>query len=433
MRMPLLLVLPAPPLPLDQGYRHAAFNDLVQFARLRELHVLILTEYVYDFHPSQAELSRQVSLSLPGVKSVNFVPVLPDWKCPFRKRLRYYLSAFLRKGRVFEEINTERLAENMLELCNKYRCKEVHFGITHSIFVDVFFELRKMRRDILLSFTAHDIEAEAEKLSRVKRSVARGLYLEALYNWVEYRIYLWKETRACRLSRFVVCMAHADYGWLERKGVKAYFIPPFLQSVKPNHEVKPLPQQPVLAVLGHLAFSAAGGGVELFMEEVVPEVKKKVPNAVIKIIGKDANPKVLSLCEQWGIQLQEYVEDLEELWREITVLASPLLVAKGIRIRVLEAVQRGIPVVCTREAATGFEHPEGFLLVASNFEMFAEYCVELLRDPEAYRRQQERLGSYYERHLREDIIRQKWGALFNPKEIVQHANVKLMQTESLLA
>src|SRR3989339_1943229 len=66
-REQLLLVLHAPPLPLNQGYRHAAYNDIIQLSRLRDLHILICNgkELVYDFHPDSYELNRKKLITIP--------------------------------------------------------------------------------------------------------------------------------------------------------------------------------------------------------------------------------------------------------------------------------------------------------------------------------------------------------------------------------
>lgn len=407
-REPLLLVLPAPPLPLNQGYRLAAYNDVIQLSRLRDLHILICNgKKVYDFNPDSYELNYKKLSSIRGVRSVSFIELNNvDWEKPFWQRILHQVSALLNRGHLMEEGSAYGLTQKIIKLCKTYDINDIHLGITINLFIDVFFNLRKAG-NYRISFTAHDIDAD-KVLIRMKENLAEGKITKVLTNWLAYWIFLWKEIHACKKSRFVISMAYRDYERLALKKVNVFFIPPYLHTLPMNRFPKRLSPKPTLLVFGHIAFSAAGSGIEQFMEKVVPEVKEKMPGAVIKIVGKDACTSVISKCKLLGVYYQEYVEDAEELWSETTVLASPLLVSKGIRIRILEAVSRGIPVVCTEQSVTGFFRPEKFLRVTNDFDMFADYCIELLTDSGKYKLEQLRIDEYFRKNLSEDIIRLKW-------------------------
>ena len=426
-KKPVLLVLPGPPLPLNQGFRHAAYNDLIQLSRIRDLHIIILRDFVYDFHPSQETLNHKELSTILGVKTVSFISVYPEWKKSSVQRLLYQIPAILIKGRLFSEAGSKILTQKITEMCRLYQCNEIHLGITEPIFIETFLDLQK-EGNYQISFTAHNIEAD-QVLTRMRENLAEKKYLKSVVNRMEYKIRLSKELRACRQSKFVISMAYNDSVRFASRGVNVFFIPPFMHVVPRVKTLKAVPSNPALTVLGHLAFSAAGHGVDLFLDKVVPKVKNKVPNAVIRIIGKDASPKMIARCKQLGVLHKEYVENLDELWNEITVMASPLLVAKGIRIRILEAAYRGIPVVCTKEASTGFDTPDKFLCVADNFDMFADHCINLLTDASAYEDQQNKIYSYFEQHLSERAIQQKWERIWESSRFYQDEISKTLHKE----
>jgi len=215
------------------------------------------------------------------------------------------------------------------------------------------------------------------------------------------------------MSRFVISMAYRDFQRLAQKKINVFFIPPYLHFPDANIIPCKPASKTALVILGHLAFSAAGCGTEMFLQTAAVKIKEAVPSAVIKIIGKDASPLVISKCTQLGIFYKEYVEDAEELWNETAVVASPLLVSKGIRIRILEAARRGIPVVCTEHSATGFYKPEEFLRVTNDFNLFADYCIELLTDVDKYKIEQQRINEYFKRNLSEERIRYRWEQVFS--------------------
>jgi glycosyltransferase involved in cell wall biosynthesis len=258
-----------------------------------------------------------------------------------------------------------------------------------------------------MSFTAHDIDAD-KTLVRMRENITNKNYISVITNWLVYWILLWKEYHICRQSKFVITMAYRDYVRQAKRKVNVHFIPPFLHPVKANHTFRKPPPKPTLAVLGHLSFSAAGRGAEMFLNKVAPKVKEKIPDSEIKIIGKGLSKELISRCHALDVLYQDYVDDLEELWNEITVLASPLLVAKGIRIRILEAAYRGIPVVCTEHSSTGFCDPKKFLRTAKDFDDFADHCIDLLSNADSYNKEQVRIQKYFNENLSAEIIKSKW-------------------------
>jgi glycosyltransferase involved in cell wall biosynthesis len=408
LRNRLLLVLQAPPLPLNQGYRHAAFNDVIQLSRIHDIHILICNgeKLIYDFKFNSYEINKNSLKTIPGVKSITFIEPEVDWNNSLWDRFIYQLSSFFSQRSVLKDIGSELLTAKIIEICNTYRIRDIHFGMTVNLFLDTFSNLYKTG-NYRMSFTAHDIDAD-KTLVRMKQNLSERKFIYVLTNWLVYWILLWKEFSTCRKSQFVITMAYQDFKRHLKRKVKVYFIPPYLHSVKVDKTIKKLPEKPVLTVLGHLSFSASGKGPQIFLENVAVKVKQKVRGSVVRIIGKDASQEVISKCEELGILYQEFVEDPNELWNSITVLASPLMVSKGIRIRILEAAYHGIPVVCTEHSVTGFYNPDKFLRVTNNFDLFADYCIELLSNAESYHFEQERIKKYFDTNLSEEIIRQRW-------------------------
>ncbi|MFI5236310.1 MAG: glycosyltransferase family 4 protein [Ignavibacteriales bacterium] len=427
MKRPILLVLQAPPLPLDQGYRHAAYNDVIQLSRIHDLHILICNgkDLIYDFDYNSYEINRRGLSSIPGVESVSFIDIDVDWKKSLRERFAYQVSSFIRQGCIMKDIESEKLTTKIIELCWLHHIRDIHLGITVNLFLDTFSNLNKSGK-FRISFTAHDIDAD-KTLVRMRENFSKKSFIKVITNWLVYWILLWKEIHILKQSQFVVTMAHKDFERQTRRKVNVFFIPPYLHSVNTNHSIKQLPQQPTLTVLGHLSFSAAGNGAEMFVEKVAAKVKEKVPHSVIKIIGKELRQDLISRCKELGILYQEYIEDAEELWKSTTVLASPLLVSKGIRIRILEAAYRGIPVVCTEHSATGFYNPDEFLRRTNDFDSFAENCIELMTNAKSYQQEQERIQEYFNKNLKEEIIRRRWEWVWT--EVIPDITINSYQDE----
>ncbi len=78
-----------------------------------------------------------------------------------------------------------------------------------------------------------------------------------------------------------------------------------------------------------------------------------------------------------------YVADVVLFWTHATVLAVPLLSGGGIRVKILEAMAMGVPVVSTTVGCEGLEVQDGVhLLIADTPKDFARACAAVLQDKE---------------------------------------------------
>jgi len=81
-----------------------------------------------------------------------------------------------------------------------------------------------------------------------------------------------------------------------------------------------------------------------------------------------------------------YVEDLTPLYRDCRLFVAPLNEGGGIKIKILEAMARGIPVVTTPIGAEGIvDSAEDAIVIVSGEAPFAEAMVRALNEPEACR------------------------------------------------
>ncbi len=115
-----------------------------------------------------------------------------------------------------------------------------------------------------------------------------------------------------------------------------------------------------------------------FVGEVFPKVLKKVPDAHLIITGDHAN---LPLPSVSNVRLIGHVSDIKTLVASSWVSVAPLLSGGGTRLKILEAMSVGTPVVSTSKGAEGLDAIVGeHLFVADKADNFAEELVKVLKD-----------------------------------------------------
>lgn len=117
-------------------------------------------------------------------------------------------------------------------------------------------------------------------------------------------------------------------------------------------------------------------------DDIFPEVLRSVPDARLTIVGSDPPRAVRSLAGP-HVAVTGRVPDTDPYLRRAAVVAAPLREGGGMRVKVLQAMAMGKPVVATPLAAEGLRIDAGppALRVAGTAQAFARALVELLASP----------------------------------------------------
>lgn len=114
--------------------------------------------------------------------------------------------------------------------------------------------------------------------------------------------------------------------------------------------------------------------------EVWPLVRQAQPNARLTLAGRDPTPAIRALAAP-DIRVPGAVDDLRALYARAALVAAPIFWGSGVRIKLLEALACGMPVVSTALAAEGIDlrHDQSALF-AEQADTFAAAIHRLLND-----------------------------------------------------
>lgn len=140
-----------------------------------------------------------------------------------------------------------------------------------------------------------------------------------------------------------------------------------------------------------------------FVEEVLPLVKSKVNDVELNVLGK--NPPNW-LYKARSVEILGFVDDILQTFQSSNVYVAPLFVGSGIRIKILEAMGSGLPVVATSVSAEGiYAGAEQGLFVADDAEAQASIIVSLLKNKsKAYELGQKASEYVYKNHTWEQSV-----------------------------
>jgi glycosyltransferase involved in cell wall biosynthesis len=118
-----------------------------------------------------------------------------------------------------------------------------------------------------------------------------------------------------------------------------------------------------------------------FAQKVFPAVRREVPDAEFWIVGSDPNQEIRDLEKTPGIHVTGTVEDVRPYYARAVVAVAPYRYGEGTKLKVLEAMASGVPVVATTIGCQGIDVVDGeHVLVADSEKDFVDRVISLLRD-----------------------------------------------------
>ena len=194
------------------------------------------------------------------------------------------------------------------------------------------------------------------------------------------------EGRMCQVFDAVLAVTAEDRAALEAVGAVAQTIT-VLPITIDAQQVRPLPRRPVhpprIVHIGTMYWPPNVDAVRWFATEIYPQIRARYPDVIFDVIGANPPRLVRDLAgPSTGINVLGYVEDPDPYLARAAVLVVPLRAGAGMRVKILDGLARGLPIVTTSLGCSGIAVESGHhVLVADNAPDFAAATLGVLDDP----------------------------------------------------
>ncbi len=367
--MRILMIANYLPYPQTSGGRIRIYNLLHRVACRHEVSLAAFLESAGD-----VEGIAHLQQFCAKVETANFSQRSRLAKVP--GLLRYALEG---KPPELMLLHSEELKCKIDQLCSTMDFDIVQIESVMGLYLDKLPRGKRFKSvEMFQNFTSQQFE----RVSNVEQRWDRKLRTRINALTMGY----WEPRYASKFDRCTV-VSEMDRQLLQRSNphLKVDVIPNGVDVEK--YQPLPLPSEkaiPALLFIGHMGYPPCVDAVLYFCSEVLPLIRQRVANAELWIVGRDPRPEVIAL-DHGDVHVTGQVDEVIPYYQRCPICVVPLRAGGGTRLKILEAMALGRPVVSTSIGCEGLNVIDGkHLLIADTPAQFAEKTIRLLQDRQLY-------------------------------------------------
>jgi glycosyltransferase involved in cell wall biosynthesis len=138
---------------------------------------------------------------------------------------------------------------------------------------------------------------------------------------------------------------------------------------------------PTIGLVGSFSWGPTRSAALRLLDRLWPEIKQRVPAARLLIVGRDARSSLKEYCALPDVEIKENVPDIVPHMRRMNVLLYAPGPGSGMKVKVLEAMALGLPVVTNTDGVEGLNAVDGVHAgIAEDDAGLIDRTVRLLND-----------------------------------------------------
>lgn len=358
--------LPSPP---DSGARLRDFNLVKRVARHHRVSILSLLEFENELQgaePLNAFCGHVDGVVLKGGALKSFAAVIHR----FLKRQPIATAPYYHPG----------FARKITELTRRERFDVIQFE--HSVLAPYRSALHSSFNGATV-LSMHNIGAQQY---RSMLDMARGV--RRLPAAIKHRLMKgWEADEADRFHQ-VITVSECDRERLISMGVRTPVS--VIENGVDCSLLQPLPppgsDTEEIIFIGTMGYLPNRDAARYMVQEILPLIRKSRPDCRLNLVGSGGTDHLSDLVDEGVVNVTGRVDDPTTWYARSRLAVVPLRSGGGSRLKILEAMALGRPVVSTTLGREGLSLRDGQdILTADTAEAFADHVVSLLEDDRAMR------------------------------------------------
>lgn len=350
--MRILVISPKMPYPLNEGANLRTFNILRMLSKNHETHLAFL-----------APPGPENSICNPITDFSRFIKI-DHMRPQLKKLMQMALSPLKTEPYLCTVHQSKSMGAAVKVLAAEFDAIQAEFPYTAQYITGL---------DVKKVLDQHNVEADILKLSfRMEKNWARKVHY-----YLQYRKMAEYERQVCARMDSILATSEDDKKVLSAMNPNVTTIPNAVSEAAEKVEDR---ANKIVTFTGLMSYWANIDALEYFAGRVWPLVVCTEPDARLLIVGKNPGRQVLNLSSE-QIIVTGAVPDINSYIRESSVIIAPLRIGSGTRIKILEAMAQGKPVVSSSLGCMGLKVTNGEnILIADEPRNFADCILRLLGD-----------------------------------------------------
>ncbi len=353
------------PYPPNDGEKLRVFNLLRILVRHHELTLVcrVMSDDEYDGLNVLREMGIQ-TVGVPVPSPTSYIQRL-HWLLPF---------VFSRYPVSLCTVFFPKIRDAIRDLVSKQGFDVIQ--VEHSS-LTIYLDYIRFLNAPALVLTMHNIDRlRNERIIAATPFGLRKIYLL----WDQARFKQWEMASLQRYNRVVV-MSALDASLLHKD------LPDLAIDVVPNGvDCTSLGYEPprhdenLMIFVASMDSEANHDGAMFFLREIFPLIRRYT-NTRASMVGRNPQPDLIAMQNGSTILVTGKVDDVLPFYRQAAVAVVPLRSGGGTRLKILEAMAMGTPVVSTTVGAEGLEvSNEQNILLADTPTAFAQAVIRIIHD-----------------------------------------------------
>lgn len=358
------------PVPANTGHFQRTFNTIKQVSKFANIYFLGF----YDKNVNK-KFTNQIDSELSKYCTEVYVSFITEEHNKLLKLLSAGVWLLKPKPLFAYKYYKKNIKEKIREIYERNKIDLVHLDM-----LPLYEYVNNINKTPFV-LTNHNVESLRlmRRASNENNKIMRHLLKVQANKLFDYEKMVMKSTSHC------IVVSEDDKKYLKEfnPSCNFYVIPNGVDTKYYRPERNESDQRSEILWIGNMADPYNRQGIQYFVKEIFDSVVQQIPDILWTVVGKEPPDELISLQKQYpnNIQIIGYVDDVREYYNKANVLVVPLLSGSGTKLKVIEGLGMGMPIVTTSIGAEGIDvQPGRDIEIANSSYDFAKSVINLLQN-----------------------------------------------------